>query len=446
MATTVVEAHGITGLSRAAVEAISREKREPAWLRDFRLSAWDIYEALPMPSRRDEEWRRTDLTGLRLGQVVAWTAPEAGDEAVRHATDLSRELAGGDRRAGLVVQHNSTAVHEEVAADLAARGVIFTDLDSAVQRHPELVQRHLMTMCVRPHDGKFAALHAAFWSGGSFLYVPRGVEIELPLQAITYIDAPELGSFTHSLVVLEAGSQVTFVESVASGEGHGQGFASDVTELIIGDGARLRCVHLQEWGPRVQNFSTQRATIGRDATINWLVVTLGGQLSRADIQAYLNGAGASAEMLGIFFGDGTQHFDHHTRQVHNAPNASSDLLYKGTLNDKARSVFSGLIQVAPGAQKTDAYQLNRNLLLSDTARADSIPNLEIGANDVRCTHGASAGPVDKEHLFYLMARGLSRTDATRMIVDGFFEPVVARIPLAGVRERLWGAIERKMRL
>jgi Fe-S cluster assembly protein SufD len=444
--TAVVEAQGLTGLSREAVEAISRQKGEPAWMRDFRLAAWEVYEALPMPSRRDEEWRRTDLSGLRLGQVLPWASPEAGAEAVRHAEELSRALAGGDRRGGLTVQHNSTAVHQELADEVRAQGVIFTDLDSAVRDYPELVQQFFMTECVRPAASKFVALHAAFWSGGSFLYVPRNVVVELPLQAITYLDSASLGSFTHSLVVLESGSQATFVESVASGDGHGDGFASDVSELIVRDGATLRCIHLQEWGPRVQDFSTQRAILSRDATINWLVVTLGGQLSRADVQAYLNGPGAQAEMLGVFFGDSTQFFDHHTRQVHNAPNAGSDLLFKGTLNDKARSVFSGLIQVAPGAQKTDSYQLNRNLLLSDTARADSIPNLEIAANDVRCTHGASVGPVDKDHLFYLMARGLSRAEATKLIVNGFFEPVVARIPLEGVRDRLWTAIERKMRL
>jgi Fe-S cluster assembly protein SufD len=329
---------------------------------------------------------------------------------------------------------------------LAARGVILTDLDTAVREHGDLVRQYFMTEAVPAHTGKFAALHGAFWSGGVFLYVPRGVEIELPLQAITFADQPGLGLFNHSLVVLEAGSRATFVESVASDERHTNGFADDVSELIVRDGANLRHIHLQEWGLGVQNISLQRLVAGRDSTTNWLTVTLGGQLSRAEVQAVLNGQGASAEMLGIFFGEGRQHLDHHTMQIHNVPNTTSDLLFKGTLNDTARSVFSGLIQVAPGAQKTDAYQLNRNLLLSDKARADSIPNLEIQANDVRCTHGASVGPVNPEHLFYLMARGLSRADATRMIVEGFFEPVVMRIPLASVRERLWRSIEHKMRL
>jgi Fe-S cluster assembly protein SufD len=444
----MVEARGVTGFSREAVEALSRHKGEPDWMRQFRLRAWETYEQLPMPARTDEEWRRTDLTLVRqqLPTYRPWAEPATGEEAMRQAEALSAALAGGDQRAGLLVQHNSTAIRAELDHEWRARGVILTDLDTAVREHPELVQRYFMTDCVPVHASKFVALHAAFWSGGTLLYVPRGVEMTLPVQAITVADQPGLGLFVHSLVVLEPTSRVTFIESVGSGEAHGDGFASDVSELIVGDGANLRCIRLQEWGPRVQNFSTQRVQLGRDASINWLVVTLGGQLSRADVQAFLNGPGSSAEMLGLFFGDGRQHFDHHTMQVHNAPSAGSDLLFKGTLNDSARSVFSGLIQVAPGAQKTDAYQLNRNLLLSDKARADSIPNLEIQANDVRCTHGASVGPVDPNHLFYLMSRGLSRAEATRMIVDGFFEPVVARIPLEGVRERLWASIEQKMRL
>lgn len=446
MTTTEALARGATGFSREAVEALSRQKGEPDWMRELRLQAWETYERLPMPTRRDEAWRRTDLSGLRLDRIMPWLAPESSDEAMRHAQALSAELAGSDQRAGLVVQHNSTTVHVELDQALAEQGVILTDLDTAVREHSDLVRRHFMTEAVPPHSGKFAALHAAFWSGGVFLYVPRGVAIELPLQAITFADEPGLGLFNHSLIVLGANSQATFTESVVSDERHGQGFADDMTELIVGDGANLRYIHLQEWGMNVTSVGLQRLVAGRDSNTNWLTVTLGAQLSRSEVQAVLNGQGATAEMLGIFFGEGTQHLDHHTMQIHNVPNTTSDLLFKGTLNDTSRSVFSGLIQVAPGAQKTDAYQLNRNLLLSSKARADSIPNLEIQANDVRCTHGASAGPVDPNHLFYLMSRGLSRDDATKMIVEGFFEPVVMRIPLEGVRERLWRSIERKMRL
>jgi Fe-S cluster assembly protein SufD len=438
-------ARGATGFSREAVAALSARKGEPAWMQELRLQAWEAYERLPMPSRRDEAWRRTDLSSLRLEQVVPWLDEASGD-AARTIEQVTTELAGDERRAGLIIQHNSTPLQVELAPELAARGVIFTDLDTAVREHPDLVRKHFMTECVRPHDGKFAALHAAFWSGGVFLYVPRGVEIDLPFQAIAYADQPALGLFNHALMVLEPTSKATFIESVASGEAHALGFACNVSESIVRDGATLRNINLQELGPTARNFSIQRALLGRDATINWLVVTIGARLSRTDIEAFLNGPGATAEMLGIYFGDGSQHLDHHTKQVHNAPNASSDLLFKGTLNDTARSVFSGLIQVAPGAQKTDSYQLNRNLLLSDKARADSIPNLEIQANDVRCTHGASVGPVDPDHLFYLMARGLTRAEATKMIVDGFFEPVVARIPLEALRERLLRSIERKMRL
>ena len=272
---------------------------------------------------------------------------------------------------------------------MAAKGVIFTDLDSAVQQHPELVQPHLMTECVRPHDGKFAALHATFWSGGSFLYVPQGVAIELPIQAITY--ARRGRRWAASPIAWSCWSraaQATFVELVASGDGHGQGFASDVIRLIGATAASLRCVHLQEWGPRVQDFSTQRAIIGRDATINWLVVTLGGQLSRADVQAYLNGAGLTAEMLGIFFGDGTQHFDHHTRQVHISPECQQRPALQGPLKDRARSVFPGLIKVLRRRSAHRRLPGQPQPAAQRQARADSIPNLEIG----RTTCAAPTAP------------------------------------------------------
>lgn len=445
MSSTTAPAHGATGFSRAAVEALSAQRAEPAWLRERRLQAWETFERLPLPDRnRDEPWRRTDISAIvaALPDLVPFVGPAAG--SANQA--LVERLAGNDPRAGLVVHVNGYPIHADLVASVAQQGVILTDLATAIRQHPELIERYLMTECILPGDSKFGALHAALWHGGIFLYVPRGVEVELPLQVIASANQAALGVWTHNLVVLEANSRVTLVESGQSGADHAGGFVDEMTELIVRDGAQLRCVQLQEWDQSVNRLSTQRAVLGRDATINWLVVTLGARFSRADVQAFLNGPGASAEMLGLFFAEGRQFFDHHTMQIHNAPNASSDLLYKGTLNDSSRSVFSGLIQVAPNAQKTDSYQLNRNLLLSDKARADSIPNLEIRANDVRCTHGASVGPVDPEHLFYLMARGLSRNEATKLIVNGFFEPVVARIPLDGVRARLWQSIEQKMRL
>ncbi len=217
-----------------------------------------------------------------------------------------------------------------------------------------------------------------------------------------------------------------------------------MVEIYARENSNVRYINLQEWGPATYSFSTQRVLAERDSKVNWLFVALGSQLGKANLDSVLRGPGADVEMLGLVFGDGHQVLDCHTIQDHVAPNTRSDLLYKGVLKDQAHSIFSGLIRVFPHAQKTDAYQQNRNLLLSPTARADSIPNLEIGANDVRCTHAATVGQVEDEYLFYLMSRGLPRAVAEQMIVEGFFEPVLQRIPLEDLRERLFGYIQHKM--
>jgi Fe-S cluster assembly protein SufD len=217
-----------------------------------------------------------------------------------------------------------------------------------------------------------------------------------------------------------------------------------VVELILAKDAKLRYVQVQDWGRNVWNFMTERAILADDATLNSLQVTLGSKFSKNSIGSHLRGKNSLAEMLGIFFGDGDQFFDHHTWQLHESPYATSDLEFKGALKGSARSVYSGLIKVFEGAQKTDAYQQNRNLVLSRTARADSIPNLEIGANDVRCTHGATISQVEEEHLFYLQARGIERSEAQKLIVEGFFRPVIDRIPVAEIQDFLEGAIARKV--
>jgi Fe-S cluster assembly protein SufD len=251
-----------------------------------------------------------------------------------------------------------------------------------------------------------------------------------------------------TVIVAETGADVTYIDDYASeGLAHpdtGQGFSSSVVEIVARPGARVRYVSLQEWDSSVWSFSTHRAMVDADATVNSLVVAFGGRLSKARVQTHLRGRGASAEMLGVLFGTDRQHFDHHTAQQHIAPNTTSELLYKAVLKDQARSVFSGIIKAHKNAQKTDAVQTNRNLLLSPKSRADSIPNLEIEANDLRCTHAAAVAPVDEEQLFYLQARGLQRPDAVRLIVEGFFEPLLERIPLPGIRERLRASVEARI--
>jgi Fe-S cluster assembly protein SufD len=400
-----------------------------------------------MPTPRDEEWRRTDIRPLRLDLVQ----PFGPQYPVAPALDglpaeLQAAVAAGDARSGLFVQRGPSPALRELDSDLARQGVLLMDLDQLARERPDYFERYFMTEAVRP-DEKFAALHGAFTTGGAFLYVPRGVKVDLPVQALYWADSPDHAIFPHTLIVAEPGSEVNVVEQHASAPtsaSDGQGFASAVVEIIARQGAKVRYSCLQEWGPSVWSFTTLRALVERDATVETLVGGFGGKLSKNRVDTLLVGPGASGKMLGILFGAERQHFDYHTLQDHAAPNTTSDLLYKCALKDHARSVFSGMIRAHKQAQKTDAVQTNRNLLLSEHCRADSIPNLEILANDLRCTHAAAVAPVDEEQIFYLMSRAIPRPDAVRLIVEGFFEPLLEQIPLPGLRERIRATVERKL--
>jgi len=441
---TITETQKLTGFTRDAVVALSAARNEPQWMADWRLAAWDVYESLPMPQRTDEEWRRTDLRSLKLDRY----APFAGvGETV---SSLDGVLADGSiadaGRAGVVVQRDASTIFAETNPAAVADGVIFADLTTAVDQHAGLVREYLMTKAVPVSFGKFEALHAAFWQGGSFLYVPKGVSVELPFRSFAVAQTAGSSIFNHTLIVLEEHAEAFLVDAYQSETQEQPTFASGVVELIVGKGATLRYVQLQDYGRNVWNIMTERAVLDRDATLNSLHVTLGSKWTKNSIGSHLRGENALAEMLGIYFGDSDQFFDHHTWQLHESPYATSDLEFKGALRDSARSVYSGLIKVYEGAQKTDAYQQNRNLVLSREARADSIPNLEIGANDVRCTHGATISQVVPEHVFYLQARGIPRTEAQKLIVEGFFRPVIDRIPVEEIQGFLENAIARKVGL
>lgn len=432
------------GLSAEVAEAISRAKGEPTWMRDLRLGAFKAYQEIPMPTLKDEEWRRTDVRGLKLNDLTPFATPVAPVASVESLdVALRAQLSTADQTGGLLVQQDSGNVFRSLASRFVEQGVIFTDLDTAVREHSDLVQQYL-TKSVATDYNKFSALNTAFWSGGVFLYVPRRVEVTLPLQALTYMARPGLANFSRVLIVAEPDANVVLVDQWLGPDHEGQALAANVQEIFVERGASVRYYTLQEWGRHVWNFSVNRTLISRDATANSLVVAFGGRFHKANVESALQGPGCTSEMLGVLFGNERQFFDHHTLQDHQAPHTSSDLLYKGALTERARSVFSGMIHARPSAQKTDAIQTNRNLLLSDNARADSIPNLEIEANDLRCTHAATVAPVDDEQMFYLRARGLTEADAKRAIVAGFFEPVLERIPLPGIVERLRMVISDKI--
>jgi Fe-S cluster assembly protein SufD len=433
------------GISEETVKALSSLKSEPGWLTEKRLEAWRTFEDLPMPTLRDEAWRYTDISDVRIEDFLPYSpSPDVkSEEALPDA--VRRLIREGEENSALLVQHNSETTYSRIDEDLAGKGVVFTDLHTALAEHEELVKEKLFGLVPGDYD-KFAALSAAAFAGGSFLYVPRGVDVEVPIQSYRWLDVA--GSIMpRTLVIVEEGASVAYIDEYASADDEDPAFSNGAVELYVGEGASLRYVSLQNWERNVLHFNTIRSQTEKDATIRSLVVSFGSQLSRTNVEAGLSAAGGDSEMLGLYFADQNQVLDHHTLQDHIAPNAHSDLLYKGALRDESIAVFSGLIRVEPGAQKTDAYQTNRNLILgTDDAFAVSLPNLEIMADDVKCSHGSTTGQVDETDLFYLMSRGIPRREAEKLVVFGFFGEITSRIPLKGLKEKLDRAIEGKIGL
>ncbi len=405
---------------------------------DLRTRAFREFESLPTPSQETEEWRYTDLSDLHL--TFAPFTPGGGPEAVDAHGLL--QAAGAGERAGLMIQRNSEVISTQRGESLAAKGVIFTDLDAAAAEHTDLVERYLYDL-VPTKRTRFTALHAAFRTGGTFLYVPRDTKVDLPLQTLTYVDVDGAAVFPHTLIVVEPGAEVTFIERFASPD-LSRAFSDAITEIHVGDGAHVRYAAIQDWGAGMTHLAIQRARTGRDADLRTLSLGFGADLARTETEVELAAPGGFSEQLGVFFADGDQHFDHRSSQEHVAPNCTSDLLYKGALRDRSRAVYSGWVYVRPGAQRTDAMQTSRNIVLSEHAKADAIPNLEIEANDVKCGHAASVGPVEEETLFYLESRGIAHDEAERLIVTGFFQEVLDRVQIDEVREGAEAAIEDEL--
>ena len=434
----------------------------PEWLTAKRRASLDLFHQLDVPSESVEAWKYT-----RVDVDFSELRPHPKRERV---TDISalpesvqKRLTSTDVGAYLVLDGPDVVYATELPAELIEKGVIFTDLKTAVEQHAELVQQYLYSVVPAevpddttiaapgttpskspdPSEGKFSALAAALWTNGAFVYVPRGVEVELPLGSFRVMSEAGTYTATRTLVVAEENAQVTFIDEQDSEDLPGT-YAIGAVELIVKQGARLRYVSIQNWGKGVTHIQRQRGDVARDATLNSLVVTMGGTLSRTEMQSYLRGPGSSSEMLGLYFASEDQHFDHYTLQHHAAPHAHSDLLYKGVNADQSVGVFSGMIKVDLGAQKTDAYQKHRTLMLSSKAQNYSVPQLEINANDVRCSHGSTTGPVNQEALFFLRSRGIHKELAEKMLVTAFLEDVLSRVPLGSVVKYIEGIIAEKV--
>jgi Fe-S cluster assembly protein SufD len=425
------------GFGRAAFDAFLESRVEPSWITDLRRKAFDIYEAKLAAPLDAEEWKRVDLRTFRPDEFSIASHPAS-------ATEFATLLKDRAKYVGTIAHVDGTATRPLLNEDLSRQGVLFGDLATLVRDHRDVLEPQLMTRAVRPESDRFAAWHAAFWTGGTVLYVPRNVRIDAPVHSLIGLSEPRAADFSHTLVILEEGASATLLEETASARPDAPGLHVGAVELLIGPEAALRYVQLQNWNEKSYHFAHQAGRVERNGKLQWTVGGIGSRLAHVHQQVTLAGQGAEAQVNGVTFATGRQHISYYTQQTHSAPNTTSDLLYKEVLRDKARVVWRGMIKVDPAAQKTDGYQRSDALLLSPTCRCDSIPGLEIQADDVRCTHGATAGRVDEEQIFYCRCRGLSRFEAMHMIVEGFFHSVYDRIPVEAVRDTLSSAVERKL--
>lgn len=411
-------------------------RTEPGWLTEARTAAWQRFSARPWPSNRDEEWMRTDIRMFHLNKFhlpgTCLVTPN-----LKPVLSTGVDLAGScDTCDGAPVAHSS------LDPELAKKGVIFGNLAELAEQHGELIQQYLFTAVDGSID-RFAALHQAAWTSGTFLFVPRNVRIERPLHSLNTVS--DGGSdFGHSLIILEEGAEATLLVET-NNPANETGLHCGATEIFVADRANLRYVNLQDWSEKVWHFAHQKAVVGRDANLQWTVGALGSRLAKVNQHVSLQGKRSSCQVNGVMFTQNKQHLSYHTLQHHEQPESTSDFLYKAALQDQSRTVWRGMIKVDQVAQKTDGYQRNDNLLLSRTARADSIPGLEIEADDVRCTHGSTSGRVDEELIFYAQCRGFTRKEAIRAIVIGFFQQVFDRVTIESVRDALGDAIARRVR-
>lgn len=409
-------------------------------LQNLRQAAWEDYHSLSMPTLKDEAWRRTDLSGMPSDRFYL-PGKDAYLDLAPLPEDLMKPVADQDHAGQVVVLPGGSQIM--LAKELIDKGVIFTDLRTAEKKHPALLEK-IMGKVVSSKEGKFAALASALADNGIVLYVPAGVSIEQPLHSLIWGPGEYLAHISHVIVWLENGASATYVHEYASPTENNPALHAGLVEIHVGDRANLRFVELQSWGEHVWNFTHERSQVGEEGKLDWIFGAIGGNVTKNFAEIDLNGRGSQGRMSGFYFTDGKQHLDYDSQQNHRAPYTTSDLLFKGALIDKSRVVWQGMIYVAPGAVKTDGYQANRNLVLSREARADSIPGLEILADDVRCTHGATVGKIDADQVFYLRARGIPKVEAERLIVSGFFDPIMQRIPFEGVRERFQVSIAKKM--
>ena len=416
---------------------LDTQSNEPVSFSERRRAAWEAFEEARWPNQRDEEWMRTDIRLFKLGKF----SPLAESDAQPGAEAL---LSHGVELGGQVESVNGRAIASRLDEDLAAKGVVFGSLSDLAVSHADLVNDLMDLEVISPTYDRFSMLNSACWTGGTVLFVPKGVHILKPLHSLARLSGDGASDISKTIIVLEEGADATLLAETMSDDPSTAGFHCGSIEIVVGPGAHLRYVNLQNWNDRVWHFAHQRAVVEKEGQIQWTLGALGSRLAKVNQQVVLAGSDSTAQVNGAMFTQGKQHLSYNTHQHHEAPYCHSDLLYKSALQDVSRTVWRGMIKVDEPAQRTNAYQRNDNLMLASSARADSIPGLEIEADDVRCTHGSTSGKVDAEQIYYAMTRGYTRQEAVRMIVTGFFQQVFDRITIESVREALGEAIGRRV--
>lgn len=429
----------LAGIGEAALAA--RLAASPDWLAERRRTAWAAFRELPLPSHlRDEDWRRTDISRLRLEEyVLDVEGPTAHGEALLGAQRALRDAI--DPRAALVATTRLGVRRVEGTDPLAAQGIVVCSLEEAARRHPEQLRRGLEVL---PAEEAFTALWNALWRGGCFVYVPPGTTARLPVVAAFSAGGDHPAILPATVAVVDRGASLTLVEAYLSPASTSPLLSVAGTALVVGDEAQLDYCLVQRWGEGAWHIARHRARLEGNARLRFFAATLGAGLQKAYWEALLDGEGSEADLAGVCFAAHTQHLDHQSLQHHRAPRTRSRLLLNVAVRERAHSVYSGLIAVEPAARGADGYVQNRNLLLDHGAKADTVPRLEIKANDVRCGHGATAGHIDEEQRFYLMARGIPRADADRLIVRGFLEDALDACPHPGVRAAVAGWLEEEI--
>ncbi len=419
------------GLSRKVVEEISMMKNEPGWMTDFRLRSLEVFYQKPMPN-----WGG-DLSELDFDDITYYVKPaekkgKTWDEVPQEIKNTFDRLGIPEAEqkflAGVSAQYESEVVYHSMRADLEKLGIIFTDTDSALRDYPELFKEYFGTV-VPPEDNKFAALNSAVWSGGSFIYVPKGVKCDIPLQAYFRINSENMGQFERTLIICDEDSQVHYVEGCTAPIYSTNSLHSAVVEIIVKDRAVCRYTTIQNWAPNIYNLVTKRAVAYKDATMEWVDGNIGSKLTMKYPSVYMQGEGAKAMVLSIAVGGRGQHQDAGAKVVHNAPNTSSTVVSKSISKHGGKTTYRGLASFGPNARGAKANIKCDTLILDDDSTSDTIPYNEIMNEDVTLEHEASVSKVSEEQLFYLMSRGISEEDATRMIVMGFIEPFTRELPM-----------------